>query len=166
MALIRRCGSYFRTADIQSMPCFSLGANGSFSNRAFGSSSFHRFVSVFWDRVSHPGQASLRSHFWSGSVGPLHACVGSVAEHLASSRASNGAAAIFGVIHRPRPVRDDPVIDLWRLSSCGTLQRSVTEFGVVCPHAVHHNSKLAGNSDNGSTAALPPHQSKPPALDL
>ena len=72
----------------------------------------HFIVSVLWDRVSHPGQASLRSHFWSGSVGPLHACVGSVVEHLASSRASSGAAAVFGVIHRPRPVRDDPVIDL------------------------------------------------------
>ena len=33
--------------------------------------------------VSHPGQASLRSHYWSGSVGPLHACVGLVAERPA-----------------------------------------------------------------------------------
>jgi hypothetical protein len=63
--------------------------------------------------VSHPGHASLRSHCWSGSVGPLHACVGLDVERPASSRAQIVAADIFGVIYRPRPVRDDPVSDLW-----------------------------------------------------
>jgi len=111
-AALQRTAASSRRADIRSPPLDALAANGSFSNRGFGSSSFHRLhFRLCGIVVSHPGQASLRSHCWSGSVGPLHACAGSVVEHLASSRDSSGAAAVFGVIHRPRPVRDDPVSD-------------------------------------------------------
>ena len=64
--------------------------------------------------VLHPGHASLRSHWWPGSVGPLHACVGMDVERPALSRVFLFAADLFGVIYRPRPVRDDPVIELWK----------------------------------------------------
>lgn len=37
---------------------------------------FILYFRVFGIFVSHPGHASLRSHYWPGSVGPLHACVG------------------------------------------------------------------------------------------
>lgn len=37
--------------------------------------------------VLHPGHASLRSHWWPGSFGPLHACVGMDVERPALSRA-------------------------------------------------------------------------------
>jgi hypothetical protein len=61
-----------------------------------------------WIIVTHPGHASLRSLI-DDLMSPLHACVGLAVESLALGRASRYAAAIFGFIHRPRPVRDDPV---------------------------------------------------------
>ncbi len=62
--------------------------------------------------VAHPGHASLRSLF-DAVMAPLHAYVGLAVESLAFRRASSGAAAIFGFIHEPRPVRDDPVRIGW-----------------------------------------------------
>ena len=66
------------------------------------------FPCYFWAIVAHPGHASLRS-LVDTVMASLHACVGLAVENLAFRRASSGAAAIFGFIHEPRPVRDDPV---------------------------------------------------------
>ena len=88
--------------------------NDSFSNRAFGSSSFHRFASVLWDRSPSSG-----SRFSSQSLlvrfGWTAACMcrnGRRAPRFVSRLSV--AADIFGVIYRPRPVRDDPVSYLWK----------------------------------------------------
>ena len=67
-----------------------------------------RFPCFFWGIVAHPGHASLRSLFYA-VMAPLHAYVGLAVENLALRRASSGAAAIFGFIHRPRPVRTTPL---------------------------------------------------------
>jgi len=72
-----------------------------------------RFSFFFWVIVTHPGHASLRS-LVDAQVAPLHACVGLAVESPALRRASSCAADIFGFIHEPRPVRDDPVqIYVW-----------------------------------------------------
>jgi len=71
-----------------------------FSNWVFGLSSF----SFFWDFVTHPGHASLRS-LVDTVMAPLHACVGLAVESLALRRASSCATDIFAFIHEPRPVR-------------------------------------------------------------
>ena len=68
-----------------------------------------RFPFIFWAIVTHPGHASLRS-LVDTVLAPLHACVGLAVENLASRRALIGAAVIFGFFHKPRPVRDDPVM--------------------------------------------------------
>ncbi len=104
-----------------------------FSNWVFGSSSFSFLVLGF---VAHPGHASLRSLI-DAQVAPLHAYVGSVVESPAKRRASRGAAVIFGFIHEPRPVRDDPARfgGGW-FRSCRTLHHFRTEFSAICPHAV------------------------------
>ncbi len=65
------------------------------------------FPFLFWGLAAHPGHASLRS-LVDAVMAPLHACVGLVVESLALRRASSGAAAIFGFIHKPRPVRTTP----------------------------------------------------------
>ncbi len=65
------------------------------------------FPSSIWGVATHPGHASLRSlgdALWA----PLHACVGLAVESLALRRASRCAAANFGFIHEPRPVRTTP----------------------------------------------------------
>lgn len=74
---------------------------GSFSNWVFRSSSFSFFV---LGPCTLPGHASLRSLVDAG-MASLHACVGLAVESLALRRASSGAAAFFGFIHKPRPVR-------------------------------------------------------------
>ena len=86
-------------------------ASGSFSNWAFGSSSFSFFL------VDHCHSSGSRFSSQSGRCrrASLHACVGLAAVSLAKGRASRCAAAIFGFFHRPRPVRDDPV-RLWRVA--------------------------------------------------
>ena len=67
-----------------------------------------RFPSFFWVIIAHPGHASLRSLI-DALMAPLHAYVGSAVKSLAFGRASSCAADLFGFIHEPRPVRDDPV---------------------------------------------------------
>ena len=66
-----------------------------------------RFPCFFGVVVTYPGHASLRS-LVDAVMSPLHAYVGSEVESLALRRALPGVAAIFGFIHEPRPVRDDP----------------------------------------------------------
>ena len=85
----------------------SFMMNDRFSNRAFGSSSFSHCLA--WDRVAHPGHASLRSLRWPG-VGPgrcMHVSDWRWSA-LLSLAIARVAAAIFGVIHGPRPVRTIP----------------------------------------------------------
>ena len=74
-------------------------ANDRFSNRAFGSSSFHRFVSIAWDQCRSSG-----SRFFSQSLvtrfGWAAACmcrIGRGAPRFVSRLPV--AADIFGVIH-------------------------------------------------------------------
>jgi hypothetical protein len=43
---------------------------------------------------------------------------------------------------------------------------SLTELGVVSPHAVHDDSQFAGDCNDSSAAAFSAHQSKSPTLDL
>ena len=111
-----------------------------FSNWVFGSSSFSFFLSFFRVVVAHPGHASLRS-LVDALMASLHAYVGLAVGNLALGRASRCAADTFGFIHKPRPVRDDPVRVGWQafqvmpcppllpdgirchLSICGATQR-------------------------------------------
>ncbi len=137
--------------------------NVSFSNWAFGSSSFS-FCS--WIIVTHPGHASLRSLI-DDLMSSLHACVGWAVESLALGRASRCAAAIFGFFHRPRPVRDDPVqVGCWVVTSCYTLHLLWTELGTICPHAVVQNGQFSRDSDDSATSPFGTHQAHPPGFDL
>ncbi len=68
--------------------------------------------------------------------------------------------------HRPHPVRDDSIIDLWRFISCNILQRSLTELGIVCPHAVHDDNKLSSDGDDRTPSAFVSQQTQAPGLDL
>ena len=73
--------------------------NGSFSNRAFGSSSFHRFVSVLLDRCLSSG-SRFSSQSLLARFGWAAACmcrIGRGAPRFVSRLIV--AADIFGVIH-------------------------------------------------------------------
>jgi hypothetical protein len=77
-----------------------------FSNWVFGSSSFSFFSSGSLSLI----RVTLLFAVWFDAlVASLHACVGSDVESPALRRASRCAADLFGFIHEPRPVRDDPV---------------------------------------------------------
>lgn len=79
--------------------------------------------------------------------------------------------AVFG---RSRHIRrhprtssgeDDPVVVAEGVRSCGALRRLTAELGAVGPHAMHHDGKFSGDSDDCPAAALPTHQAQAPALD-
>ncbi len=125
-----------------------------------------RFPCLFWVIVTHPGHASLRS-LVDAMTAPLHAYVGSDVESLALRRTSLGAADIFGIIHEPRPVRDDPFRIGFRLfRSCHASHVFLTEFRAINPHAVEQDREFAGDGDNGATSAFGPDQSHATRFDL
>ncbi len=116
-----------------------------------GQARFPYFLRVM---VTHLGHASLRS-LVDAVRAPLHAYVGLDVESLALRRASLGAADIFGFIHEPRPVRDDPVRIVFRLfRSCHASHLILTEFSTIHPHAVEQDGEFAGNGDHRTTAAF------------
>ncbi len=132
----------------------SAGMNGGFSNWAFGSSSFCLFFGIVF---AHPGHASLRSLI-DVFMPSLHACVGLAVESLALGRASRCAAAIFGFIHEPRPVRTTPFgFGVRRFSSYCALHLRRTELGAICPHAMEQNSQFSRDRDDSATSAFGAH---------
>ena len=124
------------------------------------------FPSLYWGLVAHPGHASLRS-LVDTYVASLHACVGLAVESLALRRASRGAAAIFGFIHRPRPVRTTPSgFGIGLFKSCHALHLFRTELCTIDPHAVQQDGQFARDCNDRAPSAFGAHQSHAPGLDL